>query len=94
MAGYLSGLTTTLGNVQVGSVSNSNSAGFGTLSVNSFVDLFSTGAVLSMVTKADASGMTKGQLRIVFAASGISLVYSSGASTYIIGGSATSGAQA
>lgn len=58
------------------------------------LDLRTNSVVLSMATVANASSMTIGQLRLVFAASGISLVYSSGASTYIIGGSATSGAQA
>ena len=49
---------------------------------------------LSVSTGANSSSMTNKELRVVFAASGISLVYSSGATTYIIGGSATSAAQA
>jgi hypothetical protein len=47
----------------------------------------------SVTTGANSSSMTRGELRLVFAASGISLVYSSGASVYIVGQSAVSGAQ-
>src|SRR5690242_20735806 len=106
MAGSLSDQTTVLSNLSIGGI-NSNARGFGQLSVASVIqvtagpilskgsmDLRQNAVVLSMATVADASGMTIGQLRIVFAASGISLVYSSGASSYIIGGSATSAAQA
>ena len=50
--------------------------------------------VLSLDTRANASAMTTGQLRLVFLASGISLVYSSGASSYVIGQSTQSVAQA
>ncbi len=57
-------------------------------------DLRSGGAILSMATSANASGLTTGQLSLVFLASGISLVYSSGKSTYVIGQSAQSAAQA
>lgn len=104
MAGSLSGDPTNFSALSVGGV-NSNGAGFGTLSVASSIqvvagptlskgsaDLFTNSVVLSIGTSADASGMTIGQLRVVFAASGISLIYGSGKSVYIIGGSATSGA--
>ena len=57
------------------------------------LDLFTNANALSMATVANTSGMTIGQLRIVFAASGISLIYSSGATQYTIGGSSTSLAQ-
>ena len=57
-------------------------------------NLFTNAVRLSVGTNADATAMNIGELRLVFAASGISLMYSSGASVYIIGGSSTSGAQA
>ena len=50
------------------------------------------GDFLSVDSQADSSGMTVGQLRLVFAASGVSLMYSSGESEYIVN-SATSLAQ-
>ena len=54
-----------------------------------------TGAVKwSWDTRANASGMTTGELALVFLASGISLVFSSGASSYVIGQSTQSAAQA
>lgn len=100
MAGSLSDGTTNYTRVSIGG-KNSNGAGFGALSVNSYVvvggggkvDLFTNAAVLSMSTGANASGMTTGELRLIFQASGISLLYSSGATQYTIGGSATSAAQ-
>ena len=49
---------------------------------------------MSVNTAANASSMTRGELRLVFLASGISLVYSSGASSYVIGQSTQSVAQA
>ena len=52
------------------------------------------GDFLSIATQANASGMTVGQLRVVFAASGISLMFSSGESSYIIASSTVSVAQA
>lgn len=52
-----------------------------------------SGVSLSMLTQANASSMTKGQLRLVFQASGVSLMYSSGASSYMLAGSAQSVAQ-
>lgn len=58
------------------------------------LDLRTNSVVISMVTAANASGMTTGQLRLVFLASGISLVFSSGASSYVIGQSTQSAAQA
>ena len=57
-------------------------------------DFRTNSVILSMATSANASTMTTGQLRLVFLASGISLVYSSGASSYVIGQSTQSAAQA
>ena len=57
-------------------------------------DFRTNSVILSMATSANASTMTTGQLRLVFLASGISLVYSSGASTYVIGQSTQSTSQA
>ena len=57
------------------------------------LDLRTNLVVLSMDTRANASAMTTGQLRLIFAASGISLLYSSGATQYTIAGSSTSLAQ-
>ena len=51
------------------------------------------GDFLSVDTQANSSGMTVGQLRLVFAASGVSLMYSSGESEYIVASSAVSLAQ-
>ena len=51
------------------------------------------GDFLSVDTQANASGMTVGQLRLVFAASGISLMYSSGESEYIVASSTVSADQ-
>lgn len=48
----------------------------------------------SMQTFTDASGQTIGQWGFIFQASGISIFYSSGKSTYYFGGSTISGAQA
>lgn len=42
------------------------------------------GDFLSVDTQANSSSMTVGQLRLVFAASGVSLMYSSGESEYIV----------
>ena|SRR3990167_6309931 len=58
------------------------------------LNLFTQSARLSKNTVANATGLNIGELTIVFAASGISLIYSSGASYYIVGGSASSAAQA
>lgn len=52
-----------------------------------------TATMYSFTTAADATGLTSGELQIVFAASGISLIFSSGNSYYIIN-SATSAVQA
>lgn len=49
---------------------------------------------MSIVTAANSSSMTRGELRIIHALSGFSLVYSSGATVYTIGASAVSAAQA
>ena len=54
-----------------------------------------TGAVkVSWDTRANATGMSIGELAIVFQASGISLMFSSGASSYVLGQSTQSVAQA
>ena len=58
------------------------------------LNLYTQSNRLSIRTGADATGLNIGELKVVFAASGISLIYSSGASYYIVGGSATSAAQA
>jgi hypothetical protein len=63
-----------------------------TLSAGS-LDLRTNSVVLSMATAADSSGLTIGQLRLVFLASGISLIYGSGKSYYIVGQSAVSAVQ-
>jgi hypothetical protein len=63
-----------------------------TLSAGS-LDLRTNSVVLSMATAADSSGLTIGQLRLVFLASGISLIYGSGKSYYIVGHSAVSAVQ-
>lgn len=56
---------------------------------------FRTNAVIqSWATRADESGITLGQLGLLFQASGVSLILSSGKSYYIIGQSAVSGAHA
>lgn len=48
----------------------------------------------SWITLADVSTLTTGLLGLVFAASGVSLILSSGKSYYIVGQSAVSGAHA
>lgn len=54
-----------------------------------------TGSVrVSWHTNANSNGLSIGELAIVFATSGISLVYSSGASVYVLGQSSQSAAQA
>lgn len=58
------------------------------------LDLRTNSAVISMATVANSNGMSIGQLRLVFAASGVSLVYSSGSTVYTVGASAVSAAQA
>ena len=49
--------------------------------------------VLSMATYGAASGMTTGQIVVIFNASGLSLAYSSGKSMYFFGGSTISAVQ-
>ena len=54
-----------------------------------------TGSVkVSWDTRANATGMSIGELAVVFQASGISLMFSSGASSYVLGQSTQSVAQA
>ena len=71
------------------------SVGEGTFTGGNFASTITStdGDFLSVDSQADSSGMTVGQLRIVFAASGVSLMYSSGESEYIVGQSAVSLAQ-
>lgn len=85
MAGNISGQTTSLSNLAIGTV-NSNATTTGRL------DLMTNMAVLSMQTRTNFSGMTTGDVRWVLQASGMSLLISSGKSVYDIG-SATSAAQ-
>jgi hypothetical protein len=86
MAGSLSGATTNLTNLAIGALnSNATTAGF--------LDLATFMAKLSMQTRADASGMTTGEVRLTFLASGMSLLYSSGATVYTVGASAVSAVQ-
>ena len=68
-------------------------ASSGPILASGSLDLRTNSAVISMVTVANSDTMTIGQLRLVFAASGISLVYSSGATVYTVGASAVSAAQ-
>ena len=67
-------------------------SGGATLSAGS-ADFRTNTVVISLDTRANASGMTTGQLRLVFQASGVSLMYSSGKTQYTVGESATSLAQ-
>jgi hypothetical protein len=75
-------ITTAILHVGGGPVLSAGSADFRTNAV-----------ILSLATSANDSGRTIGQITLVFAASGISLMYSSGKTTYTIGGSAVSAAQ-
>lgn len=59
-----------------------------------WLEVNTSGVSASMLTVATASGMTIGQLKVVFAASGISLMYSSGKSSYVLGQSTQSALQA
>ena len=58
------------------------------------VDLRTNAVRLSYATEANVSGLTAGMLGIVFAASGISLIYSSGKTVYVLGQSSQSAAGA
>jgi hypothetical protein len=89
MSGNISTGTTVFSNV---SLITAHIAGGPVLSAGS-MDLRTNNVILSMATAANSSGRTIGELTLVFAASGISLMYSSGKSTYIVAGSAVSGAQ-
>lgn len=82
MAGSLSDGTTGLTRVTIGGL-NSNGTSFGGL------DLATFQARLSMQTYGTASGMTNGDVRLIFAASGLSLMYSSGKTLYTAGSSAS-----
>ncbi len=72
------------------------SAGEATFTGGNFTSTITStdGDFLSVETQANASGMTTGQLRLVFAASGVSLMYSSGETSYTVGVSTVSVAQA
>ena len=74
------------GPVSVGALAASTGAFSGTVTVSD--DQF-----LSVNTVADATGLSVGQLTLVFMTSGVSLVYSSGDSYYVVN-SALSAAQA
>lgn len=52
------------------------------------------GTSLSLSTAGSASGQTTGELKLIFQASGVSLMYSSGRSSYVVGQSAQSALQA
>lgn len=105
---FLSTGTTVLSNLSLNSPSDASIAAIGatftqvgtstvsaaTAVVLTSLDLRTGPGVLSMATAANATGMTIGQLRVVFLASGISLVYSSGASSYVLGQSTQSAVQA
>lgn len=58
------------------------------------LDLRTNAVLISTHTLADPSTLTIGQLGIIFAASGMSLVFCSGKTVYTIGASAVSAAQA
>jgi hypothetical protein len=101
MAGAISDQTTTLSNVSLtGSVAASQvsaptvAVGGGAVLSGKTVDLRTNVVRLSYATEADVSGLTTGMLGIVFQASGISLIYSSGKSVYVVGQSAQSAAGA
>jgi hypothetical protein len=86
MAGSISGQTTSLTNLSIGAL-NSNNTTTGVLDLRTFM------AKLSMQTFGSASGMTTGEVRLVYQASGVTLLWSSGATQYTIAGSAVSLAQ-
>lgn len=87
------GAVTFQGAVTMNAALNSASAVSG--GVGTFTQVSLTSADFASVnTGANASSMTRGELRLVFQASGISLVYSSGASVYVVGQSSQSAAQA
>jgi len=86
MAGSISGQTTNLSNLAIGAL-NSNNTTAGLLDLKTFM------AKLSMQTFASASGMTTGEVRLTFLASGMSIMYSSGATLYTLGASAVSAVQ-
>lgn len=83
-----------LGLQQLTTLSHLSLTGF--LSVGSNVSFLDTLSVntLSMATYTAASGLTRGEMVLVLNASGMSLAYSSGRTTYYFGGSTVSEAQA
>lgn len=89
--GYLSTGTTVLSNLSLAgdfvtaNITSANITSTGTVNL--------VGGKLSVASAADATGLGSGELKLVFLASGVSLVWSSGASYYIIN-SASSAAQA
>lgn len=94
--GYLSTDTTVLSNLSLtGEVAASNvSVAGGPRFSGVTADFRTLGVIQSWATRADESGITIGQLGLLFQASGVSLILSSGKSYYIIGQSAVSGAHA
>ena len=65
------------------------SVGEGTFTGGNFASTITStdGDFLSVDSQANSSGMTVGHLRLVFAASGVSLMYSSGESEYVVNSS-------
>ena len=57
------------------------------------LDLRTNTVVVSLDTRSRPNGLAAGQLRLTFQASGISLIYGSGTSYYVIGQSASSQTQ-
>lgn len=83
------------GNVAASHVSAPTVAVRGGAQLSGVTADFRTNAVKqSWVTLADVSTLTTGFLGLVFQASGISLIYSSGKSVYVVGQSAQSAAGA
>lgn len=96
MAGNISDQTTCLSNLSLTDRFSANTltTRSGIIAGAGVLDLRTNTVVASLDTRADATSMTIGQLRLVFQASGISLVYSSGNSVYVVGQSSQSAAQA
>lgn len=101
--GYLSGDTTNFSSISLTGAGNLLASqvsapvvavGGGPILNTTGVDVRTNAGAISVASFATTGGMTIGQLRVVFAASGVSLIFSSGVSTYIVAGSAVSGTQA
>lgn len=97
MAGYLGHERLTMpisppGVTVFSGLSLAGGASVATLSTTSLA--ISGGPIASIQTVSGPSALTAGQIGLVFAASGVSLLLSSGKTYYIIGQSATSAAHA